>query len=179
MQGQGHVGGQGREGKGPHGPQHLAAGWPLIRGQFSAPPLRRMRTAARGFSGPRAGPRPRNAGPLEDFPPSRGLWRIFRHPGASGGPIKVALTCGPSMWLTKRCPTSALDAPGPPWAQAPAPLHALGLLSGTLTPGPPRLWPEAPRPCLCPPPRATCRETRLQCGSQCGAVPGVSPDRVP
>ena len=38
---------------------------------------------------------------------------------------------------------------------------------------------QAPRPCLCPPPRATCRETRLQCGSQCGAVPGVSPDRVP
>ena len=63
-----------------------------------------------------------------------GLWRIFRRPGVSGGLIKVALMCGPSTWLTKRCPTSALDAPGPPWAQAPAPLHALGLLLGTLSP---------------------------------------------
>lgn len=81
-------------------------------GQFSAPPLRLMGTAARGLSGPHAGPRPRNAGlrrifrrpgasggfsavlrPLEDFPPSLGLRRIFHRPGASGGRIKVAFTC--------------------------------------------------------------------------------------
>lgn len=127
-------GGRAARGKGHMGPQHLAAGWPLICGQFSAPPLRLMRMAARGFSGPRAGPRLRNAGPLEDFPRSRGLWRIFHPPGASGSRIKVALTCGPSTWLIKRCLTSALDAPGPPWAQAPAPRHAPGLLWGALSP---------------------------------------------
>lgn len=65
MQGQGHV--EGRAAR--------ALSTSQWAGQFSAPPLRLMGTAARGLSGPHAGPRPRNAG----------LWRIFRRPRASGG----------------------------------------------------------------------------------------------
>lgn len=68
-------------------------------------------------------------GPLEDFPPSRGLWR----PDQGGVHM-----CGPSTWLAKCCPTSALDASGPPRAQTPALLHTPGLLWGAMIPGSPK-----------------------------------------
>ena len=76
--GQGHVGAGLWGGQGHADPRQLTAGWPLTRGRVAAPPLRLMRTAAGGLSGPHAGPRPQNAGPLKGFPWSRGLWRRDR-----------------------------------------------------------------------------------------------------